>query len=725
MSSGWSGSRRFRFDEAHELPAEPEIAAPRTSLQEPQTGQWPRLQAAIGRTRDYLLEHQAPAGYWVGELEGDTILESEYILLLAYLGRGQSEIALQAANYIARQQLPGGGWAIYPGGDLEISASVKAYWALKITGHRADEPGMIRAREAILAAGGAEGVNSFTRYYFALLGAISYAQCPAVPPEIILLPPWCPFNIYEMSAWSRTILIPLSLLWAFKPRHELPESQQFRELFRKSPEELPTTMPPSAAVDALKRPSWVNWHVVFDRVDRGLKLLDRWKMTPLRSEAIRRASAWMQARFADSDGLGAIFPPIVWSIVALKCLGHADDSPDVLRALHELEKLSIREGDTIRLQPCKSPVWDTAIATIALREAGVSSQSPAIRGAVDWLLAREVRETGDWSVRRPAAEPSGWFFEFENRFYPDIDDTSMVVMALTRSLPETEQSKWLAEFRFGEPTGLATTIESSTVLARRDPVAGTGAVAEIEAMRPLLNSISRGARWIMAMQNRDGGWGAFDNNNDRELFTRVPFADHNAMIDPSTADLTARNLEMFAGLGMPADHPIALRAFDFLWREQEPDGCWFGRWGVNYIYGTWQALVGLTAIGTPQSSLRIRRAVKWLKAAQHESGGWGESPRSYDEPALRGQGEPTASQTAWAIMGLLAAGEVHSVAVEAGVQFLLDTQREDGTWDERPYTGTGFPKVFYLKYHLYRIYFPLMALARAARMRHADATPEL
>ncbi|MGE5191311.1 MAG: prenyltransferase/squalene oxidase repeat-containing protein, partial [Deltaproteobacteria bacterium] len=594
---------------------------------------------------------------------------------------------------------------------------VKAYWALKLTGHAPDAEYMARARAAIRAAGGAEQVNSFTRYYLALLGVIGYDQCPAVPPEIMLIPEWCPFNIHEMSAWSRTILVPLSLLWAFRPQHRLAEEHNIRELFLTSPEEFPATMATSAVVDPLKKKTWINWERSFRMVDRGIKLAERLHLKPLRKLAIRRAADWMIARFPDSDGLGAIFPPIIWSVVALKCLGHGDDSPPVRAALNELEKLSIREGETIRLEPCRSPVWDTAIATIALCDAGMPADSPAIRSAVTWLVSKEVTTTGDWTVRSGNKQPGGWFFEFNNRFYPDVDDTAMVLIALARTLSATDLSRWQAEYLLADGIpGSAASIEVSTVFARSNAVAGD-AVAEIETLRPVLGAISRGVRWIAGMQNRDGGWGAFDRDNDREIFTRVPFADHNAMIDPSTADLTARVLEMLAGLGLRQDHALAKRAIDFLWKNQEHDHSWFGRWGVNYIYGTWQTLMGLIAVGVPAADPRIRRAVAWLKMHQQECGGWGESAASYDDPRLRGKGTPTASQTAWAILGLCAVGEVDSAAIESGVQYLLDTQRDDGGWDEEEFTGTGFPRVFYLRYHLYCIYFPLMALARVARLR--------
>ena len=439
-------------------------------------------------------------------------------------------------------------------------------------------------------------------------------------------------------------------------------------------------------------------------------------MRPLRKLAIRRASQWMIDRFDDSDGLGAIFPPIIWSIVALKCLGHDNDSPHVRAALNELDNLMIPEGDTVRLQPCKSPVWDTAIATIALRDAGVTTNHPAIRKSVGWLMSKEVRRHGDWAVLNPGHEPSGWFFEFKNGFYPDTDDTSMVLMALCRALPATSHGGWSAEFLLGDWSPHEADKDAAAVISARGQSPQV-AYNDLAAVTPQLTAIWRGARWLLAMQGKDGGWGAFDPDNNRELFTRVPFADHNAMIDPSTADLTGRMLELFGDLRLPLDHPAVQKAIDFVWSRQEQDFCWYGRWGVNYIYGTWQCLVGLTQVGISVDDPRIRAAAGWLKSKQHSSGGWGETPRSYDEPSLRGQGEPTASQTAWALLGLMAAGEADSQAVANGVNFLLQTQQDDGTWIEPCFTGTGFPRVFYLKYHLYRIYFPLMALARYARVR--------
>lgn len=722
MSADWLESRGMRFDPAHDRLQHGPSFATASARKDRSIDEAPdsdaatasnrsSLQTAIGRTREYLLSIQHEDGYWCGELEGDTILESEYILLLTHLGRGQSQQATRCANYVREQQLADGGWAIYPGGPLEVSASVKAYFSLKVVGDSPDAEHMVRARRAILAAGGAEKVNSFTRFYLALLGVLSYEQCPAVPPEVVLLPKWMPFNIYEMSAWSRTILVPLSLMWAFRPVTHLPPQQSIRELFLNSPEELPASMPKCEQLDALSKRSWVDWEAFFRRVDQTLKLIDRWRIRPLRKRAIQKATKWMFDRFADSDGLGAIFPPIIWSIVALRCLGYSDDSPEVRSQLDELERLTISEAGADRLQPCKSPVWDTAIATIALRDADVPPQHPALQQSVRWLLSQEIRRPGDWSERDAKTPPAGWAFEFRNAFYPDVDDTGMVCIALSRCLPEPN---WSADFLLDEWSWHPDDNDVAAVVAGKADAA-EGAVSQVHSMGPILSAIHRGARWVLAMQSRDGGWGAFDKDNTREVFTRVPFADHNAMIDPSTADLTARMIEMFAGLNVAMDHPAIQKGLNFVWSKQEHDHCWYGRWGVNYIYGTWQTLVGLTKIGVPTTDPRIRRAVEWLKAKQQRNGGWGETIRSYDEPSLRGQGETTASQTAWALLGLIAAGEAHAAEVRRGIEYLLRTQLSDGTWDEPTWTGTGFPKVFYLKYHLYRICFPLMALGRYAK----------
>ncbi len=674
----------------------------------------PGLQIAIQSSARWLLDRQHADGFWVGELEGDSILESEYILLLTWLGRGNSDIAKRASRYILTLQQPHGGWALYPGGPLEISASVKAYLALKITGHDTASPAMQQAKQAIRDAGGAEQVNSFTRYYLALLGLIAYHKCPAVPPELMLLPSWAPFNIYEMSAWSRTILVPLSLLWAYQPVTCLPAEHRIDELFLGSPESLPAVMPTCRHLDKMRRRSFIPWEGVFRFADRAWKLLENLRIKPLRKLAVRRAEQWIIERLAESDGLGAIFPPIIWSVIALKCLGYADDSPEVTGALSELERLTIDEHGLVRLQPCKSPVWDTAISMIALREAGVDATSRPIAASRNWLLDREIRRRGDWSVRKPKVDPAGWCFEFNNAFYPDVDDTIMVVMALATALPGECHAVWTTslvaqdgETSIAEP--FATTFAGRTSNTLQ-------AVADIEDSRRTLGAIGRGIRWVLAMQCQDGGWGAFDADNTREVLTRVPFADHNAMIDPPTADITARVLEMFGRLGADVRHPQLQRGLEFVWKEQETDASWVGRWGVNCLYGTWQCLVGLRAIGIEAADTRMQSAANWLKSRQQACGGWGETALSYDEPALRGQGKPTPSQTSWALMGLMAAGEVGSLHMERGIRWLIEQQTAEGTWDETEFTGTGFPRVFYLRYHLYRHYFPLMALGRYARL---------
>lgn len=672
-----------------------------------------RLAPGVARTRDHLLSLQHPDGHWCAELQGDTILESEYILLLTFLGQGQSDRAKECAAYMLDQQCDHGGWAMFPGGPIEISGSVKAYLALKITGHDPQADYMVRAREAILRAGGMEQVNSFTRYYLAMLGIIPYSLCPAVPPEMILLPLWAPFNIYEMSSWSRTIVVPLSLLWACQPKTTLPPEHQIDELYATPAKTLPRTI---GGVNHEGSRGWLNWTKFFQQVDRVIKFGEGLGIKPLRKRAIRLCEQWILDRLKMSDGLGAIFPPIVWTIIGLRCLGYKDDCEIIQQQMRELDKLCIRENGKVRLQPCFSPVWDTIISIIALRDAGVSRHDPAIRKAIDWVLSKEVKHPGDWSLNHPNVEPGGWYFEYNNEFYPDIDDTCMTLIAFGKCLPEGVGREWTMEV-FDEPktgTPVRQTSEVPVVFSGRSATAEK-AIAELEAAAPMVNAIRRGVRWLKSMQSSDGGWGAFDADNTREVLTKVPFADHNAMIDPSTSDITARVLESFAGLGIPADSAIHKRAFDFIWNDQQPDHCWYGRWGVNYLYGTWQVLVGLIANGVPADDLRLRKAVDWLKAKQQPCGGWGETARSYDDPSLRGTGIPTASQTAWALLGLLAAGESESTAVQRGIDYLLSTQQPDGTWNETEFTGTGFPRVFYLRYHYYPLYFPLMALARYAQ----------
>ncbi|MEN6407832.1 MAG: terpene cyclase/mutase family protein [Thermoguttaceae bacterium] len=649
------------------------------------------VRTAIGRTRQWLLGQQRDDGAWCAELEGDALLESETILLLAFLGREDSKLAVQCAATLIDKQLPEGGWAMYPGGGAEISGSVKAYFALKLVGHDPSAEYMQRARSAILVHGGADAVNSFTRYYLALLGQISYEQCPAAPPEVLLLPTWFPLNLYAVSAWSRTILVPLSIISALRPVRHLEPRLGIRELFLQEPENWPPVRRPGRSGGT----GPLSWDGFFRTLDRLFKWGQRHQVLPLRRKALAAAERWMLDRFDQSDGLGAIYPPIVWSIIALKCLGYPDDSPEVKYCRRQLRELAMEDEKTgtVRVQPCKSPVWDTAITVRALAASGVGPDNPAMVEAVRWLLDRQIRRRGDWA-KTVKGESGGWCFEYANDFYPDCDDTAMVLLALETQFAAGAHKALPPELRLADFDDPRTTSEQAASIERT------------------VSAIDGGLRWLLAMQNRDGGWGAFDRNNDREFLCRVPFADHNAMIDPSTPDLTGRVLETLGHLGRRSGDPVVDRAVKYMRRTQNADGSWFGRWGVNYIYGTWQSITGLTSVGVSTDDPMVVAGVNWLLSHQQACGGWGESPDTYDYPHRRGQGTPTASQTAWAILGLLAAGLADHPAVARGVAFLSLMQEADGTWDEPEFTGVGFPRVFYLRYHYYPIYFPLMAMAR-------------
>jgi squalene-hopene/tetraprenyl-beta-curcumene cyclase len=633
------------------------------------------LPSAIGRSRDYLLSRQHPEGYWCGELEADSMLEADYIYLHRLLESGDPMRMKRALTEVLRCQNDDGSWSLYPGGPGNISLSVKCYFACKLMGIGADDPRLTKCRAWILEHGGVVECNTFTKIYLCSLGQYDYDAVPAIPPEIVLFPNWFYFNIYEISSWSRSILVPLAIIYAKRPFRRIPPEQGVDELFVGGRASANLRLRINRKVPF----SWRNFFLVLDRL---MHAAEAFHIRPLRRRALRRAEKWLLERLEKSDGLGAIYPAMLNAIIALRCLGYPEGHPQVIRAREEFEKLGIEQPatselpePTFRMQPAVSPVWDTAQAVCALVESGLPRDDPRMVRAADWLLSKEVRHKGDWAVKVPNAEPSGWYFEFANEFYPDTDDTAQVLLALAS---------------VDNPRG-----------GYQDHVA------------------KRAIQWEFAMQCRSGGWGSFDKDCTKMIFENIPFADHNAMLDPPTVDITGRMLEMLALYGYTREDPRVEKAVNFIYSEQEPDGCWFGRWAANYVYGTFLVLRGLNAIGIDPGAPQIRRAAEWLAGAQNPDGGWGETCGTYDDPATRGIGPSTPSQTAWAVLGLLAAGDDRSDSVARGVRWLLARQQPDGSWDESIgagparqslYTATGFPRVFYLAYHLYRQYFPLLAL---------------
>jgi squalene-hopene/tetraprenyl-beta-curcumene cyclase len=618
-----------------------------------------RVAAAVDASRRYLFSIQdREEGYWCGELGADTTLVSDYVLLHRLLGTEDAVRTRKCATEILNRQNEDGGWPIYNAGPSNISASVKAYFALKMAGYPADHPQLQKARERILALGGVTEVNTFTKIYLCFLGQYDYDAVPAIPPEIVLFPNWFWFNIYEISSWSRAILVPLSIAYAKKPFKKIPPEQGIEELFVGG-----RTRSQLRLHWAKKLISWRNFFLVLDRL---VHFLERVHVRPLRSRALKVAEKWMLERLEMSDGLGAIYPGIMNSIIALRCLGYSLDDPQVIRALDEFEKLGIEEETTFRMQPCMSPVWDTAYAVFALAESGVAANDARLVQPCEWMLNKQVTRRGDWYVKNRNAAPAGWYFEFNNEFYPDVDDSAQVMLALSRVKTSNE--------------------------SYHD------------------RSVRRALDWMLSMQCKNGGWASFDKDNNRMVFQQIPFADHNAMLDPATVDITGRVLECLASYGYSLKDLAVRRGVEFIKREQEPDGSWFGRWGVNYVYGTMQVLRGLQAVGVDHHEPFVQQAVEWLRMMQNPDGGWGETCDSYDDANAKGIGPSTASQTAWAVMGLLAANDTRSDSLQRGIAYLLKTQRRDGSWDESLYTGTGFPRVFYLMYYMYRQYFPLLAL---------------
>ena len=624
------------------------------------------LADAISRAQENLLRQQHPDGHWCGELIVDSTLCSDYVLFMHWLGDVDETLQQRCVRHILKRQLPDGGWNIYYGGPSEVNASVKAYFALKLAGHSPDLPFMQEARANILRLGGIPRMNTYSKLYLALLGQFPWQYLPSIPVEMILLPNWAPFNIYRMSSWSRAMLIPLAIINHFKPTRELPEAQQLHELYPVGTEQKDFTLP--------RHRRFFAWRNFFLRCDHALKLISKVGWRPMRKRALEEAERWMLERIGEgSDGLAAVFPAMLNALIALRALGYPESHPTYQKALADFRGLFVDDPDDFRIQPCLSPVWDTAINLISLAESGMPADHPAMRAAAEWLVSKEVRLRGDWTVNNPHVEASGWAFEYNNVYYPDTDDTAMVLMGLRLVRPEKTDE---------------------------------------------LNKLfKRALDWQLSFQCRDGGWAAFDKEVTQHWLEDMPFADHNAILDPTCSDLTARTLELFGYIDFDTKQECVRRAVQYLIDTQEDDGSWYGRWGVNYIYGTWQVLRGLRAIGEDMTQDWILRGRDWLESCQNDDGGWGESPVTYDTPLLKGKGESTASQTAWALMGLCACGDLDRLSVQRGVRYLLSTQKRDGAWDEPQITGTGFPRVFYLKYDMYRQNFPLMALATYVNYR--------
>jgi squalene-hopene/tetraprenyl-beta-curcumene cyclase len=614
--------------------------------------------AAIESGRAHLVARQHETGWWKGELRTNVTMDAEDLLLRQFLGILTNDELDEAARWIRSQQRADGTWATFEGGPGNLSTTIEAYVALRLAGDDVDAAHLKSAREFVLGNGGIEASRVFTRIWLALFGEWSWDDLPAMPPELVLLPDWMPLNIYDWGCWARQTVVPITVVATLRPVRPLPFGLA----------ELRTGVtPPRAKTGAVA--------TGFTVLDRVLKLYGRSPVKPGRAVAFRKAAEWILARQEADGGWGGIQPPWVYSILALHLLGYPLDHPAIAAAIDGLEGFLVREagpeGVVRRLEACQSPVWDTCLALTALFDCGASPDDPEVARAVDWLLQEEIRVTGDWAVKRPELEPAGWAFEFANDIYPDVDDTAEVVLALRRARPE-----------------------------QRPDIAA---------------AIERGTRWMIGMQSRDGGWAAFDADNTRRLVEKLPFCDFGAVIDPPSADVTAHAVELLGHSGL-ADTVSARRGIEWLLNAQEPDGSWFGRWGANYVYGTGAVVPALIAAGVERDSVPVVRAVRWLEQHQNADGGWGEDLRSYDDPQWRGRGESTPSQTAWALLALLAAGQ-DGDAVERGVAWLVAAQRPDGGWDEDLFTGTGFPGDFYINYEMYRLVFPLSALGRYLAMK--------
>jgi squalene-hopene/tetraprenyl-beta-curcumene cyclase len=619
------------------------------------------LETAIKRSQSFLFSQQKPEGYWNGELMVDATLAADLIAYHHWNGKVDPGWQRKAINHIFSMQLLDGGWNIYYGGPSEVNATIKCYLALKLAGVPVTDPRMLRAREVALSHGGVPRMNTFSKLYLALLGLFPWDYVPTIPCEVILIGKWFYVNFNEMSSWSRSMLVPLAIINHFKPTRKL--NINLNELYPEGIHQRDLALAPDP-----ERVTWRNFFLWLDRLHKFAEWFAENNIHPFRKRALKKAEQWMLERFEGTDGLAAIFPAMLNSLIALKALGYPDDHPQVIRAEKKLKELEHETKDSVRIEPCFSPVWDTAIVVVCLHESGVSSEDPVLKRATEWLIKKEIRFLGDWQYKNPAkVEPSGWVFEFENKWNPDVDDTAMVLLAL-RKVP-TDHSQ------------------------QRD------------------ECFQRGLKWMLTFQCRDGGWAAFDKDCTKGVLEKVPFADHNAMLDPECADITARILELLGYEGYSIEHPQVQKALRYVEERQEQDGSWYGRWGVNYIYGTWQVLRGLRAMNLDMNQPWLLKARDWLESVQHEDGGWGERCNTYDDPVFKGQGPSTASQTAWAVMGLCAFDDPDRPSIQRGIQYLIEKQNLDGSWTEHETTGTGFPKVFYLKYDIYRNSWPLLAMA--------------
>jgi len=624
------------------------------------------ISQAISRAQENLLRQQKPDGHWCGELIVDSTLCSDFVLFMHWCGDVDAQLQQRCLRHILKRQLPDGGWNTYYAGPSEINASAKAYFALKLAGCSADAPFMQEARANIMRLGGIPQMNTFSKLYLALLGQFPWKYLPTIPVEMVLLPSRGPFHMYKMSSWSRAMLVPLAIINHFRPTRILPGEKQLHELYPLGTEQTDLRLPRSERF-------WT-WRNFFLRVEDVLKFLHPLRVRPLRRRALEEAERWMVERIGEgSDGLAAVFPAMLNCLIALRALGYSKGNPVYAKAEKDFTGLFVDDSEDFRIQPCLSPVWDTAINIVSLAESGVSPEHPLLQKASEWLISKEVRIRGDWAVNNSHPEGSGWAFEYNNVYYPDTDDTAMVLMALRLIQPKDQRS---ANELFRRALG-----------------------------------------WQLSFQCDDGGWAAFDKNVTTPWLEDMPFADHNAILDPTCSDLTARTLELLGYIGFDTGTRCVRDAIRYLIDTQDEDGSWYGRWGVNYIYGTWQVLRGLRAIGQDMTQDWILRGRDWLESCQNSDGGWGETCATYENPGAKGIGESTASQTAWAVMGICACGDLDRPSIQRGLRFLLASQKPDGSWDEQQITGTGFPRVFYLKYDMYRQNFPLLALATYVNYR--------